>query len=275
VALTLRIGQLNRPGQLVSVYRTFYPPGNRYPLHRHDFPELFFIESGRGAQIIGGRATALGPGDFSFVDAAAEHELAADDEEAMVLVNIAFSQRFADSLRPFIAPREWPWLAGQAPVRRLDAAQQVFVGEWIERLSERSSDRTALAAFILELVRRLRPLAAAPDDPSWLADVLGHLDRLEVLAGGVRALARIAGRGPDSLGRAVRRSRGCTTVALINRHRMEWFARQLRLTRRPIAELAAECGLANLSHCYRLFRAAHGCSPRRYRMRFHGGVTEG
>lgn len=274
MVMTLRLGQLNRPGQVVSVYRTFYPPGHRFPLHRHDFPELFFIESGRGEQVMPHETVPLAAGDLGVVDAAAEHELVASSE-AMVLVNIAFSQRFLDGLRPYVHARDWPWVPGRAPVRRLDEARQAFVGEWIERLCQPRVGRTELAVFLLDLLRRLRDETAAPaSEPRWLSDALAHLDRPEVLVGGVRALARLAGRAPDSMGRAVRRARGCTTVALINRARMAWFARQLRLTRTSIAQLAVECGLPNLSHCYRLFNAAYGCSPRRYRLRYQGGVVE-
>jgi AraC family cel operon transcriptional repressor len=275
MAFTLRLGQLNRPGQVVSVYRSFYAPGHRFPMHSHDFPEIFYIESGRGEQLMGsGQRMALGAGDLGLIDAEAEHELAADPDAAMVLINIAFSRRFLASLRD-LAPRgAWPWLPRQAPVRPLDEPLQGFLEQWIETLSGARAGRTDLAVFLLDLMRRLaaRPATAAAVPP-WLDDVVAHLDRPEILAGGVRALAALAGRSPDNLGRSIRRTFGCSTVALVNRHRMAWFARELRLGTRPIVALAAECGLPNLSHCYRLFRAAHGCSPRRYRQRYQGGVV--
>lgn len=264
----LRLEQLNRPGQVVSVYRTFYAPGQRFGLHRHDFPELFYIESGRGAQCIGSRRDALRAGDLGFVDPDCAHALEADPGAAMVLTNIAFSRRFLAGLRPYAPRGAWPFEPGRAPVRPLAEAEQAFVCGWIDRLAD-GAGRADLAVFVLDLLRRLgRGGIARTNGPAWLADAVAHLDRPEVLAKGVRGVATLCGRGEAAVGRAVRSAFGCTTIALINRRRMDWLARELRLTSRPIAELAEACGLPNLSHCYARFRAAHGCPPNAYRRRF-------
>jgi AraC family cel operon transcriptional repressor len=50
---------------------------------------------------------------------------------------------------------------------------------------------------------------------------------------------------------------------------MEFAARELRVTSRPIADIALDCGLNNLSHFYSLFRSAHGQTPRAYRLAHH------
>ncbi len=270
---TLRLGQLNRPGQAVSVYRTFYPPRHRYPLHRHDFAELFFIESGTGAQLVDGTTRVLATGDLGFVDPEAAHALNAADDAAMVLVNIAFSRRLLNDLRRVVAPRDWPWLPGQAAVCALDEPEQAFVVEWIDRLDHADAGITDIAAFVVDLLRRLKPTApAARRPPEWLSAAVAALDRPQVLARGVDALARGAGRCGATVGRAVRAHYGCTAIQLVNRRRMAWLAGQLRLSRRSIPDLADAVGLPSLSNCYRLFRAAYGCSPALYRRRFQGGV---
>ncbi len=90
-------------------------------------------------------------------------------------------------------------------------------------------------------------------EPGWFAQ-------------GAAGLARAAGRGPEHVARTVRARLGCTPTAYVNRIRMEHAARELRLGTRPIAEIALECGIEDLSHFYALFRAAHGRTPRRYRL---------
>jgi AraC family cel operon transcriptional repressor len=47
---------------------------------------------------------------------------------------------------------------------------------------------------------------------------------------------------------------------------MAHAARELRITDRPITDIAYECGLSNLSHFYSLFRRAHGQTPRAFRL---------
>jgi AraC-like DNA-binding protein len=58
----------------------------------------------------------------------------------------------------------------------------------------------------------------------------------------------------------------------VNAARMDFSARQLAETSRPILEIAFDCGLTNLSHFYALFRKRFGVSPRRYRLQAHSTV---
>ena len=50
-------------------------------------------------------------------------------------------------------------------------------------------------------------------------------------------------------------------------HGREWAASALRMENRPIAEIAAACGLGNLGHFYALFHHAFAMTPRDYRLR--------
>jgi transcriptional regulator GlxA family with amidase domain len=90
-------------------------------------------------------------------------------------------------------------------------------------------------------------------DPRWLP-------------GGVPALARLVGRGVDHLNRVVRAGQGRTATELVTAMRLDWAASALRMGDRPIADIAADVGLANLGHFYRCFRARFGATPRRYRL---------
>jgi len=51
----------------------------------------------------------------------------------------------------------------------------------------------------------------------------------------------------------------------VNRVRSEHSADQLIRTQVPIAEIAADVGLENLSHFYRVFRDTFGTTPHKYR----------
>ncbi|MBV6658613.1 MAG: AraC family transcriptional regulator, partial [Devosiaceae bacterium] len=43
----------------------------------------------------------------------------------------------------------------------------------------------------------------------------------------------------------------------------------------PIAEIAYEVGVGNLSHFYALFKRHYAMTPRRYRLRSAGGPVQG
>jgi len=276
----LHLHQLNRPGQAVSVYRTFYPPAVSYPAHRHSFSEMFFIESGQATQTIGERSLPLVAGDLGMVDAACVHALQAAPRTAMVLVNLAFSAASAERLRWLVEQRPtvggpWPWRPREALVYPLDAAGQGYVRSWIDRLDRDDSSELELAAFLCGL---LLVLGGAPQrlplrGPPWLQRAVSQLEEADILQGGVIAFTRRCGHSPSQVVRAVRTAYACTPIALISRTRMERMARLLRSSDRSIAAIADECGVPNRSHCYRLFQRFYQQTPAAYRAVYQGGLV--
>lgn len=63
----------------------------------------------------------------------------------------------------------------------------------------------------------------------------------------------------------MRRFMGVTPSDYINTQRMDHAARRLTGTSDSLTEIAAECGIPNLSHFHKLFLAAYGVTPQRYR----------
>lgn len=246
------------------ISRPFYVPGFRYPMHRHRFAEVFWIESGAIRHRVGGREEAMTAGDLRFIHPDTAHAAASDG--AAILVNLAFPTAILRELQPFAGPL--PFRAGEAPGMRFDAAGLTALAEWADRLADPALTRHDVGAFLLWLLaERQRRERGRPAVTTWLDEAIARFAEPEQLAGGVGALARLAGRSPGTLSRQVRRRFACTAIQLINRRRILWLARRLRMSSTPIPELAAACGLTNLGHCYRLFRAAHGCAPGEYRRR--------
>ena len=63
----------------------------------------------------------------------------------------------------------------------------------------------------------------------------------------------------------MRKHLGQTPSDYINAIRMRHAARALTTDSAPISEIAAYCGIPNMSHFHKLFRAAHGATPLQYR----------
>src|ERR1035438_184801 len=89
----------------------------------------------------------------------------------------------------------------------------------------------------------------------------------EPLREGVTALFRLAGRSPEHVARVMRAMLGITPSEYVNRRRIAQAAFQLRMTARPVTEIAFEVGYENLSHFFHVFRRLNGTSPRSYRAR--------
>ena len=248
--------------------RPFYRAGYRYPFHDHDYCEVFWVESGEIRHTVGtrdnpeAREELLRAGDLRFIHPATAHALGADSPA--VMVNFAFPTTFLDQLRPLAG--ELPFTAGEATPFHIGPDARAALMAWTETLSDPHLDRLQVGAFLLWLTSVVRRGAPLDDGtPAWLTAALAAFDHPAQLALGVNGLARVADRSPGHLSRAVRQRFGCSTIQLVNRRRLAWLARQLRMTDDAVPELAATCGLANLGNCYRQFRAIYGCPPGEYR----------
>lgn len=245
--------------------RPFYHAGYRYPLHDHDFHEVFWVESGVILHTIDGHVEVLQPGEVRFMHPATQHALGAD--QASILVNVTLSSTLVGELASFAGTL--PFTAGAAPGFRLGPDGRMALAQWSERLADPQLDRLQVGSFLLWLLAESRKTEQPAGDASdaWLGQALASFNHPGQLATGVNGLARIAGRSTGHLARAVRRRYGCTTIQLINRRRLAWLAQELRNGGEEVADLAVACGLANLANCYQQFRAAYGCPPGEYRRR--------
>ena len=81
----------------------------------------------------------------------------------------------------------------------------------------------------------------------------------------VEDAARIAHVTPAAFSRYFRREVGKTFTRYVNDVRCSEACLMLRLTGRPVAAVARECGYTTLSHFNRQFRLRHGMTPREFR----------
>lgn len=80
-----------------------------------------------------------------------------------------------------------------------------------------------------------------------------------------RRLAAEAGVHPAHLARAFRARYGETVGEYVRRLRLEWAAREMVATDKPLAFLAVEAGFCDQSHFTRAFKRQFGVTPARFR----------
>lgn len=250
-------------GQAFHLNRTPYRRGTGFALHDHDFAEIFWIAAGPGRcrHLRPGGEELLSSGDLVVVRPRDAHGFAAE-RDGFTLVNLAFPQ---DSL-DHIAQRYQVDLA----TRHLPADSLERLERAVRDLAHGSRTLLALERFLLDLAGLIAPTGPAqvPDGcPPWLATVVQRLAAGELLDVGVSGVARAAGCSRGHFARASTRFLGCTATELLNRHRLDRARNLLAIDDAPIPAIAVSCGLANLSHFYRLFRSSTGCTPRAWRLR--------
>lgn len=248
------------------VTRPFHRAGYHFPTHHHNFAEIFWVERGTITHLVGTHEETLQAGDIRFIHPDTRHST--NVEKSATLVNIGLPIPFVDKLTAFVG--SLPFQAGAAPGMHIDPLHWAQLNEWRDKLLAPELSELTLGAFLLWLFSEYEQIRDQKAGiVPWINAMLQRLDDPWVLSKGVSALVASTGRSHSSLNRAVRSRFNCTVIQLINQHRIIWLSRQLRQGSTPIHDLARSCGLANLSHCYRVFHQVHGCTPGEYRRRAH------
>lgn len=245
--------------------RTSYAAGRPLRLHTHrGFAEVFWIEQGRGFHHLGQARDELSPGRCFAMQERDVHGFSTVDRHGFTLVNVAVPLPIWKAWQKRMDP--WPW---NAPVT-LGAEALERLASWLPEL-HREAHPWVMDAFLTDLAR----LAARPSPRRWAGLPEPVRQALAERAPGpglppgfdTRALAKAVGWTTDHLNREVRRTIGLTTTDWLNQLRLAAAEEALRLGQDNITDVAFGAGFTNLPHFYRLFRRAHGCSPRAWRMR--------
>lgn len=266
-----KLSDFVRLGEAYHFARTDLTADNIARLHDHDYHEMFWVLRGRGDHRLNGRSSPLQAGVVQLIRPQDRHRVTGSAEAPLRIVNVAFSsQAWRDLHMRYFAPAvDWFELPEAQRCWRMEPRVQALLSHWAERLADPSRPRVALDGFLMDLPH-FRPGLAGPNQvpvPDWLARAVQEIARPEHLVGGTLALARLAGRTPSHVARATVRWLHQTPTDIVNAARMDYAARQLAETARPIIDIMFDCGLSNLSHFYALFRRRFGISPRRYRLR--------
>lgn len=239
--------------------------------HTHDYYEVFLVVDGQIDHWINARRERLGTGSLVFMRPGDAHALAAAGGPTAQIINIMFRRHSADHL----IGRYGDDLEGQFFWNRAaHPATYVLEGPRFERAVNISMElQTTLRTlarieeYLLTLMTRTVDIAqtAGQAMPGWMMRACAMARRPEILRGGPRAFVEVAGRGHEHVCRVAQQYLGMTPSRYINTLRMEQAALMLASDDTPIPDIAAACGIDNLSHFYRVFRRHYGVTPKAYR----------
>ncbi len=267
-------GKLINPGDTDPVYR-IHRAGSMFwrsyttHLHTHEgFVEVFWVEQGRAIHELNGRDQMVQEGDVVFIRTDDLHRYRAPSDD-FAIMNLAFPTALLEDLEHrYFANRLSPWSGPEPRVIRPATHDWARINELADRLGHGGQSRLRLDHFLLEILEMIDgPVPAAAPMPDWLVDAIeSWRNSPAAMHDGVSGLAHLAGRSREHVSRVIKDCTGIRAVDLINTLRMEAAAGMLRMSDKPVARIAAEVGLANLSHFYEVFRTHFRTTPRRYRL---------
>ncbi len=246
-------------------------------VHDHDFFELFWLHHGTARHLINGEKQKLTEGDVVFVRPSDRHALQGTGEETHA-VSIAFPPDLIANIAGLFAPGDdFFWTKAKLPaMAHRNPRQLAGLSHRAVALENGARDRLAAAAFLLTLFDELR--GAGPhmpeNAPDWLSNACAAALRPEVFRLGAAGLVRAGGHSHAHVSRTMKKLLHQTPSEFINKLRMDHAARRLTGSSDPLPEIAADCGIPNLSHFHRLFREYHAMTPSQYRRRYQKNVVQ-
>lgn len=258
----------NRPYLLLRATLTAQRPKE---LHCHSFYEVFWVQNGHVRHHLTDRIDVLSEGDLVLVAPGQSHALQSKGENSMV-VSVCFRREVVDEVR-----KRHPdvWLNQVAPsCHHLDLRALAALNQSALNLERSPNANVATEAFLLTLLSGLQAENIPSDGPKWLATAIQKARDPDVFRHGAAGFVAVTGRAHAHVSRVTREYLGHTPTEYINKVRMEYAAKQLLSDVESVSAIAADCGLPNLAHFHKLFKAAFGISPLQYRQKYRQDIVQ-
>ncbi len=254
-----------------SVHRDGFAEWGSISTRRHthaDFAELFWVETGRAIHEINGLEHPVVAGDLVFVATDDVHRYRAASVD-FVIVNVAIPNGIVnDFVDRYVGSAAELWRASVPRVLRPVSHEMERIVELGHVLGNGRPSRLRVDHFLMELLLLLDgPVPTESPMPLWLTQALElWRGNPAAMQAGVSGIADLSRRSREHVSRTLRQATGRRAVDVVNTLRMDYATWKLRMSDDSITRIAAESGLANLSHFYDVFKRHYGTTPREYRM---------
>jgi AraC family transcriptional regulator len=235
-----------------------YAANSRMAPHHHELPSLSIVVGGLYEERVRGRVCEHGPGNLLFYPAFEPH-----------------SQQFrtADTFKILITPAasDIEFLGEHLRLEEAPYIQSESLGELGARAVAEMRAADCFSAIVLQglMLEALgvfcRVARAKPNVLPWLREAKSFIESHYSEAVTLDELARVVDRHPIHLSRAFRQAYGQTVGECIRSARVSNAARLLLAGRKPISEVAIECGFCDQAHLSRAFKKVFGMTPAAYR----------
>lgn len=268
-----RIDDLLAAGASFHFTRDTLPLEPSRMLEQPDHYALLILETGQAAFAINGTTDKLSTGEVIFLRPQDAYAASAAPDASARLIAIRFRTETADFLLNRYREdldRRFFWSHQALPVRiHLDGAQRERAVNTCLTMETTLRTQLRLEHFLLTMMTFVLDDAARidPAAPDWLIRACQAAQRPDVFRLGSAGFLEAAGRGHEHVCRVTRKYLGTTPTKYVNRIRIQHSAMLLRDGRLPLAQIAEDCGIDNLSYFHRLFRDQYGCTPDTYRKR--------
>lgn len=271
----LRHADILRADAQVHLTRATLTAERPRALHDHDFFELFWVQNGTIRHHLPDGVQTLSEGAVVFLSPGQTHALQGRGEHALVVslcIHPTVIKALADR-HPLLQGHLF-WSDSGLVQHHRDMRELAALNHAAVQLDRSRCDTIAAEAFLLPLCAELTGEVYPKGAPDWLIRACRAAQDPAVFQGGAAGLVALTGKAHPHVSRSMRKFFDLTPSDYINRIRMEYAARALTTDAEPVSQIAADCGIPNMSHFHKLFRASYGETPLQYRQKLQRQVVQ-
>lgn len=271
----LRAASLIDP-QVQSNFHLEYSIKHTYPLHYHDYYEIFIITDGKCIHRVNDEEQYLEKGTMVFIRPDDRHSYDFYDCTDCQFANISFYRDVVEASFDYFGDRIFlqkiinsnlpPYIvlsSSDMDVIIKKSEQMHFyatIDKFKARILAKSLLIDALTYYLLSYQNEnKKPI------PIWFDSLLLQLQKKDNFTVGLEKLYSISGRSAGHLNRVFKQYLDTTPTAYINHLKLRYAKNLLLTTNMSIIEISLEAGFENLSHFYHMFSKNFGVPPGKIR----------
>ncbi len=266
--LKLKHSDILSDGTHAHLTRAILLPRRPKTLHTQDYFQILWVQNGRVRHHLPDGRRDLHDGDMVFVRPGDKHALQGRGEAPMIValsIDPAVVRKIGKR-HPSLAGHMFWSDAATPPVYARDSVQLAAINQAALLLEQSTRDLLATEAFLAPILASLRPHHSLPQEaPDWLLSACAAARDPRIFQDGAAGFVRTTGRSHAHVSRSMRQWLGQSPSDYVNTQRMSLAAARLTGSEDTLSEIAEEIGIPNLSHFHKVFRAAHGMTPQKYR----------
>ncbi len=241
-----------------------------YPIHCHDFYELFFISGGKGVHCVSEQHLLLEKGSLVLIRPDDIHSFSAFSSFDFSMYSLGFSvQEMHDAMDYMAFAHELAHQPELPPSMVLHGNERAYYEQELEALLQ-TPPRQRLQRFHALIPGLLRLLLAAPDGecaapevfPQWLSQLDDAMSLRDNYIQGLPRLQALCPYSQAYTNRVFKRYLKMTPTEYINIKRMHYAAELLMEKKHEVADICYMVGFNNLSYFYSVFRDIYHCTPK-------------
>ncbi len=247
--------------------------------HRHEYPEIILVLSGKIVHRVNGEKQQLSAGSLVFVRPGDVHGfLPSQKLDACEFLLLSFDLEIFLSLSTYLEDDSFLHKYTEPVLSAVFRVEEKQMNELSQELLSLNGAgctpplrRTHIKAVLVNLFSRYflneKHYLQLEGIPDWLSQLCEKMSRPENFSIGLRRMQQLSGYTPEHLCKVFRRYLDKSPTGYINELRINHAAHLLSETNLDIAEIACKLNFQSLSRFYSLFGKQYGCSPARYRAR--------